>query len=265
MIEINTPLEHHPEFGLWVKREDLCCPGGPNFSKTRGVYAHVASRHEEVIGVLDTAHSQGGWAVAKACHLLNKGCIVFYPVRKREHNQPLKPQQQTAKELGADLIRLKAGRSAVLYHGAKKCLKPTAYMMPNALKLMESVEETALEVVRTRIPSSFQTIVVPASSGTIAAGVVRGAAMVGWQGTIIIHIGYSRPEGALLRYVQRMAGNSMGVTIKVVDENYSYADEARVGETPPWPCNTYYDLKSFRWWLAQGRQRYGQALFWNIG
>ena len=173
MIVINTPLEHHPDWGLWVKREDLSCPGGPNFSKTRGVFAHIKARPESVIGVLDTAHSQGGWAVAKACRLLNKGCILFYPVRKREHNQPLKPQQLAAKELGADLVRMKAGRSAVLYHGAKKCLKPTAYMMPNALKLPESVEETALEFARTKLPPDLQTIVVPASSGTIAAGVLR--------------------------------------------------------------------------------------------
>ena len=63
-----------------------------------------------------------------------------------------------------------------------------------------------------------------------------------------------------------MAGNSRaGVIIKVVDEGYSYADEARAGATPPWPCNSYYDLKSFRWWLAQGRAQYGQALFWNVG
>ena len=84
MCVINTPLNYFPEFGLWVKREDLCCPGGPNFSKTRGVFAHVCKRTETVIGVLDTAHSQGGWAVARDCSLLDKQCLLFYPIRKSE-------------------------------------------------------------------------------------------------------------------------------------------------------------------------------------
>ena len=51
--------------------------------------------------------------------------------------------------------------------------------------------------------------------------------------------------------------------VTLVDEGYSYKDQARPGETPPWPCNSYYDLKAFRWW----RQRSGDplTLFWNIG
>src|SRR5262249_34387357 len=154
---LGTPVEHHPELGLWVKREDLCCPGGPNFSKTRGVYAHVAKRPEGVIGVLDTHHSQGGWAVARACAALNKHCVLFYPVRKADRNllytgmKPtqdpvwgewgdiLRPQQVAAFNLGAGLVPLAAGRSAVLYHRAKSALSEErgSYMMPNALKLPE--------------------------------------------------------------------------------------------------------------------------------
>jgi hypothetical protein len=34
---------------------------------------------------------------------------------------------------------------------------------------------------------------------------------------------------------------------------------------PSWPCHDYYDLKTYRWWLTQGRQRYGRALLWNVG
>ena len=56
MLRQNTPVDdYRDEYGLWVKREDLSClPPGPAFSKTRGVYARVASRKESVIGVLDT-------------------------------------------------------------------------------------------------------------------------------------------------------------------------------------------------------------------
>ena len=38
----NTPIEKH--CGIWVKREDLCCPPpGPPFSKVRGVVEHIAA------------------------------------------------------------------------------------------------------------------------------------------------------------------------------------------------------------------------------
>ena len=264
MIQDNTPLEFYPEFGLWVKREDLCCPGGPNFSKTRGVYAHVASRSESVVAVLDTGHSQGGWAVAKACALLHKGCVVFYPRRKSEKDTPVKPQQLAAQELGADLIPLQAGRSAILYHCAKSRLKSTGYMMPNALKLPESVDETALEFQRTPLPPDVQTIIVSASSGTIAAGLLRGLVHSGRQFTLVVHLGYSRPERAVRRYLSVASGVDSSRVV-VVDEQYAYADEARLGLLPPWPCNSYYDLKAFRWWQQEGRDKHQQAIFWNIG
>jgi hypothetical protein len=81
MLRGRTPVEdHRAAYGLWVKREDLSCPPpGPPFSKARGVYARVASRPEGVIAVLDTRHSQAGWAVARACQVLGKECVNFYP------------------------------------------------------------------------------------------------------------------------------------------------------------------------------------------
>jgi hypothetical protein len=53
--------------------------------------------------------------------------------------------------------------------------------------------------------------------------------------------------------------------IVIVDENYAYKDQARPGETPPWPCNPYYDLKAFRWWLSVQESYDDAVLFWNIG
>lgn len=271
----NTPLEDHTDtLGLWVKREDMCCPGGPNFSKTRGVFAHVRSRNEDVIGVLDTDHSQGGWAVARACQVLGKRCVNFFPLRKADANFTFKqlcmgrPQWAASAELGALMTALTAGRSAILYHQSKKWLggygDGTGYMMPNALKLPESVEETAKEVERSRLPAA-RTVLVSASSGTIAAGVLRGLARVGWDGEFIVHLGYSRSQQEVIRYVYDAAGAKLRSGITVIDEGYSYADPADVGPSPPFPCNRYYDLKAFRWWLTEGRPRYGKALFWLIG
>ena len=51
----NTPVDDYTdEYGLWVKREDLSCrEPGPPFSKTRGVFAHMAKQDAHTIGVLD--------------------------------------------------------------------------------------------------------------------------------------------------------------------------------------------------------------------
>jgi len=260
----NTPITFHEELGLHVKHEELCCPGGPDFSKTRGVFAHIQKRTESVIGVLDTSHSQGGWAVAKACRLLGKQCVLFYPVFKNAQDAPAPYQQAMAQQLGAELIKLPAGRSAILYHRARKMLHD-GYMMPNALKLPESVDETAAEVARTTIPKDINAVLVSVSSGTIAAGVIRGlddAALA-----VIVHLGYSRSEAEVRRYLSKMSESSTaGEGVTIIDEGYAYKDTARGQvDKPPFNCDRYYDLKAYNWWVLQGQKRYGKALLWNIG
>lgn len=262
MIRRNTPIENHIKtYGLYVKREDLSCvPPGPPFSKARGVYAHLLKRPEKLIGVLDTSHSQGGWAVARACQILGKQCEVYYPEFKHApgHKQP----QEEAKKLGATLVGLPAGRSAILYHRMKKTiLSNGGYPVPNALKLEESVSETAKEVSN----DNYDWVIIPSSSATIAAGVIKGFLhnRLVQQPRFIIHLGYSRSAEEVVRYVKEMSGSAT-VPI-IIDEKYAYKDKARAGETPPWPCNQYYDLKAFRWWLNNHKEYSGKVLFWNIG
>lgn len=274
-LQTNTPVEDHLEqFGLLVKREDLSClPPGPPFSKTRGVFSHIQARPERVIGVLDTYHSQAGHAVAEACRLLGKIAVNFWPVRKAELGASIKPQQLAAEDLGAQLVALPAGRSAILYHQAKKRLADwgDSYMMPNALKLPEMITETAAEVRATLRSTPLpprMPVLIAASSGTIAAGVMRGFVDAGQASdrTFIIHQGYDRPAGAILKYIGQMTGFMDQVfPIELVNEGYSYGDVAKSGPEPLWPCNVYYDLKAFRWWMREGRAQYGEALLWNIG
>jgi hypothetical protein len=264
MVVDGTPVEAHPELGLWVKREDLSCPVGPHFSKSRGVFAHVRKRNEEVIGVLDTVHSQGGWAVAQACRQLGKLCRVFYPVRKADPPGLIREPQQRARELGADLVPLQAGMSAVLWYQARRRIEAQGgYMMPNALKLTESVEETAAEVARTDL-HGMTTVLVSASSGTIAAGLQRGLFDRGWNGTMIVHLGYSRPEESVRQYITRMSMLPSG-GMRFVDEGYAYADKARPMGALPFPANDFYDRKAVRWWVMEGRREYREALLWLIG
>ena len=282
MCVSGTPLEHYPELRLWVKREDLCCPPGPHFSKTRGVYAHIAKRPEKLIGCLDTSHSQGGWATAQACRILGKHCAIYYPETKkmRTEGYKLQPQQKIPlDELGAFLKPLQAGRSAVLYHEAKKELAKLdkfggpGYMMPNALKLPEMITETVAEVHRTPLPP-VATVIVSASSGTIAGGVWRGLWEIGFEGTLVVHQGYSRTEDTIRKYMTKMAWGERGpldgdVALEFVDEGYAYGDKSRGNAdmiAPPFPSNVFYDLKAFDWWMDEGRDLHeGEALLWNIG
>lgn len=265
MLREGTPIQdYQTKYGFHVKREDLSCPWpGPPFSKARGVFAHLTKRTtDKVIGVLDTYHSQAGHAVARACSLLGKTCINYYPEYKYEPG-PRKPQIM-AKELGAVLVPLQAGRSAILFHQAKKdCESRQGYMMPNALKLDESVTQTAKEVPQTK----FDLVIIPVSSATIAAGVILGFEQHRNPPRYILHLGYSRSKEQVLRYVESKTGLDASNRIRIVDENYAYRDTAKKGKSPPWSCNPYYDLKAFRWWLRnRGRyKRYKKVLFWNIG
>lgn len=259
MLRANTPIEdYRKEYGLWVKREDLACfPPGPPFSKTRGVYARIASRPETLIGVLDTYHSQAGHAVARACQVLDKRCLNFYPEFKHEPG-PREPQIR-AQKLGAELYGLPAGRSAILFHTARKETEARGgYMMPNALKLGESVAETAKEVPQSQF---FDWVLIPASSGTIAAGVILG---FGTDTRYLVHLGYSRSQEQVRRYLIEQSGLA-DAEIEIIDEGYAYKDVAKDGETPPWPCNVYYDLKAFRWYQSNRKRYAGNILMWNVG
>lgn len=261
MLRQGTPVQDYTrEFGLWVKREDLACPKpGPPFSKTRGVYARVKSREEELIGVLDTSHSQAGHAVARACQILGKRCVNYYPEFK--HTPGPKPPQLEARELGAELHGLPAGRSAILFHQARKlCEAQGGYMMPNALKLSESVTETARETP----DEEYKTVIIPISSGTIAAGVVKGFTEAGYNPNFIIHMGYTRSHEEVERYIRSESGSD-DARLTLVDEKYEYKDTAVDGPDPLWPCNPWYDLKAFRWWMDNRQFYKGPTLFWNIG
>lgn len=269
MLKTNTPVELHN--GILVKREDLCTTHpDPPFSKHRGVMAHLEKRPEKIIGVLDTYHSMAGWSVAAACKELGKQCINFWPHYKDDSENSYRKTQIQSKALGAELISLQASKSAILHIRARKYLREKyghqAYMMPNALKLQESVSQTAAEVCRTRPDSPI--VVISASSGTLAAGVLRG--LVNMKGIglfkksafpeVFVHMGYSRPEQTVRRYLQKLAPGLKQSHVHIVDEGFSYKD--MVEGFVPFPCNPYYDLKAWNWLQ---KQDFKNVLFWNIG
>lgn len=275
----NTPVEPYLIGGreVLVKREDYCCPyPGPSFSKIRGVVAHIRNRPEQTIGVLDTFHSKAGWAVSYVCRALGKQAVNFWPRYKADGETPTpRPQQRESRDLGAYLRELPAGRSAVLYHGARKRLQeefPGAYLMPNALKLPESVTENAAEAERTcrlgAIPSSG-TLILSVSSGTVASGVLLGFERAGFLSRyrVVLHMGYSRSIDTMRAYMEKVSGLSLAdpERFQFVDEGYGYADACR--SVVPFPCNPHYDAKAWDWLARQvlTDRIAGPVVFWNIG
>lgn len=279
MLIDNTPLEYHELNGrqILVKREDLCAPyPGPMFSKMRGVVAHIKARPEMVIGVLDTLHSKAGWCVSYVCQQLGKQCVNYWPRYNADPRDGLPRQQQReAHSLGARMVGIKAGRSAILYHTAKKHLRENygadGYLMPNALKLAESVTENAAETRRTvlmtepEIPDAG-TLVISISSGTVAAGVLQGfddaGLLAGYD--VVLHMGYSRSVDACRLYMEKASGLDLS-RARFVDEGYGYADKTDVAV--PFPCNPHYDAKLWAWLRKPGvlDSMPGPVVMWNIG
>lgn len=258
-----------------VKREDLCCPHpGPSFSKIRGLEAYLSKIPPGTpVGVLDTVHSKAGWGTAYLCKTLDLPCYNFYPVYVKEldadGNHKLRHNQKVAADLGAMMVPLSAGRSFILYHQAKKELGrltgSAGVMLPNALKLDEAVDATAAEVVNYTPDALLDaTWVVSVSSGTIAAGVLKGLHQHQPDADLVLHLGYSRSKDAVKKYVFDRSGVRSDDVV-VVDEGYAYKDKVSSLQIP-FPCNEYYDAKAW-WWLVDygiNELRY-PLVFWNIG
>ena len=269
-IHNNTPIEevHIPGSfrTIHVKREDLCC-GGPAFSKMRGVAAHLSNRPETFIGVLDTFHSKAGWGVSYLLEDMDKKAVVFYPVYKGDKG--LRYPQFQASLCGARIVGIDAGRSCILYHKARKMLaeySPDSYLLPNGLKCPETVAETAREVYA--VPDTFMentTWVISMSSGTVAAGVIRGLIERRANVEIYLHMGYSRSLRGAHLYISEMVGSPLPVSVKFVDEKYEYKQGIKY--ECPFPCNPFYDLKAWRWLMNNHNNinHKNKIMFWNIG
>lgn len=275
LIVNGTPWEDYKLDGVTVhvKREDMACSHpGPNFSKIRGLANWINKLPPGIpVGVLDTFHSHGGWGVSYLCAAVNRPCYVFYPVFVKDKG--LRYQQQMAQGLGSTLIGLPAGRSAILYHTAKRRLAEITdgqgIMVPNALKVKETIEASALELLEyTPLELTYGTWVVSVSSGTICAGVVKGLAQLtgGKDVKVIAHMGYSRSTDAVHHYICKSADEPLWELPKItlLDEHYEYKDKVST-DGIPFPCNQFYDAKTWRWLEKHAAELEQPIILWNIG
>jgi hypothetical protein len=85
----------------------------------------------------------------------------------------------------------------------------------------------------------------------------------GFRGKLVLHLGFSRSEKGLRRYVNSFLFGQPGFVVDVVDEGYAYADA--VVSPVGFPCNAFYDLKAWKWLAENIGTLPGPVLFWNIG
>jgi hypothetical protein len=144
------------------------------------------------------------------------------------------------------------------------------YLMPNALKLPETVTETAVEVITSgnygHLPL-WGSLIISVSSGTIAAGVLKGLAELNSLDDfeVYLHMGYSRSVVALKDYMESCTGFPLGDKVHFIDEGYSYAQPAKLAEPVPFPCNPYYDAKAWKWLQKSIHTLAEPVLFYNVG
>lgn len=270
-----TPWETHELKGVTVhvKREDLCCePPGPPYSKMRGLELFLRKQVPGTpIGVQDAGfHSRSGWGTAFLCSRLKMPCYVVYSVYAHEgtlEDHPLREYQQNAKDLGAHLIPVKAGRATVAYHqGKRKMLELTngkGIMLPAGLKVSESVEGTAQEV-RDHTPDELRrgTWIISISSGTVASGVLAGLRPHQRDIVFICHFGSQKNEARTRAYMVGMIGYQPNALL-YIDEGYGYSDALEID--CPFPASPWYERKAWKWLESHINNLAQPVVFWNIG
>lgn len=271
-----TPWEVYKLKGIpvYVKREDLCCElPGPPYSKMRGLEIFLRKQDRGTpIGVQDAGtHSRSGWGTAYICKALGMECYLVYPVYVREgtlEDHALREYIQNAKDLGANLIPVKAGRATVCYHQGKKIMMERTggkgVMLPPGLRLPESVEGTAMEVYNyTPDELLCGTWIVAISSGTVMAGVLNGLEAAHQDITFIAYMGNSKNWFKTYDYMCDIAGYTPNDLIHV-DEGYAYSD-AEEDWSVPFPASVYYEAKAWKWLAGYIQHLEQPIVFWNIG
>lgn len=266
----HTPVEDHG--GILVKREDLFRPPPyPPLSKLRGVESVVdrliATEGINTFGALDTSVSMSGQGLAAVCR--DRGCkaIVCFPwyVGQTE----LQPQQRICQELGAELVKIKAGRVGVMYSQAKKEVwQRSGVMFPMGMTLAETAQEVRAETSFTLKTHPARSIVVSVGTGTILSGIVLGikdAVEAGSGPFDLWAISCGMHPNRQRRRMQTLGVCPIfpGLHFHHLLDHYSYYDQATVA--CPFNAHPNYDLKAWDW-LQRNKDRLpGPILFWNIG
>ncbi len=268
----NTPIEEYSINGhdLFVKREDLFLasaqPICPALAKLRGARKLLEKWKENgwnKIAVYDTRISKAGQGISYLCKELGLTCAVGFPVLKGQTE--FAPQQKIAKELGATLVAVQAGRTNICYSRFKHEMELRSYRV---LPLGLTCAETVIEVrkVARELLIKFGTVVLSTGTGTIATGVALGIQETNNDCKVIgVSCGMS-PERQWKR-IREMAvavGCSAPSNLTIVPPEYDYYTALDTSKCS-FPTSPYYDMKAYSWLLGNIEKLKEPVCFWNIG
>lgn len=273
----NTPIERYVVNGdkiVFIKREDLCTNYPlPPLEKLRGVRKFLekvkARGATNLIGVFDTRVSKAGWGVSVLCEELGLNCLAAFPVLKNDTERKL--QQVMAESHGAELLPLKAGRTAILYAKTKRLVEErSGLMLPLGLVCGETVEEVAR--VASETPLEFESVVICVGTGTITAGVLAG--LRNRRNVRVFGVSCGMSHSKQLERIQRkLVGYGLSkfearslIKNKLILQQAEFSDyyEPDFFETPV-AMHPYYDSKAWRWLIENYDSLRKPVLFWLIG
>lgn len=270
MILNDTPVEIYGVQGIpvCVKREDLCCPDGPPFSKMRGIYQRLEKLKQqgiETIGYVETSISMAGWGLAWLGDKLGLKVIIYDPQYVTDQSV-LENHRKMWKKYNAEIIPIKAGMACVNYNICKKKLKQDfgndAILLPLGLPFSETVDATAKEFSKHQ---EYKSVVVNVGSGTICSGLVKGCVnksvaiygIMGRTGNV------EKKKSGILKKSDRIGLYFNDLKFNLIDPGYEYT-QAEIFPVP-FPCNPYYDRKAWKWLNDYIDELEQPILFWNIG
>ena len=265
LFRTDTPVEVYHLAGrrIRVKREDLYgCPPAPPLAKLRGLRSLLANAYiggVRVVGCWDTRISMLGLGLAACCREFSGlRCIVSYPMGKGD-NTP--PQALLARELGAKLLPVRAGRINICFAAARRHVqRQGGFMLPFGLECEEAVAAVATEAGRLDVAQYARgTIVVACGSGVTLAGLLRGLTA---RPHCIIGVSSGRSCENILRCVRRHVPNPPDF-LELHAAEIPYRTE--LNYPCPFPSNPYYDLKAWKFLAEHLPEFKDPVLFWNIG
>ncbi len=185
------------------------------------------------------------------------------------------PWEREENEFDAELIPYKAGRSSVMMHSAKKYVSKqfgdAGHLLPLGLHLPESIVDTAEEVQAVDSELLTGTVVVCVGSGTLISGVMLG--LIRRQqcpqvvGVTTHHIDVVRKKKQIHERIEQQGElaslEPVVIDLRLINTECQYSDE--VDMSIPFPCNSQYDAKAWKWLVEHRGELEEPILFWNIG
>jgi hypothetical protein len=225
----------------------------------------------KIVASLNTRISRLGWGVSWLVRDYDMVHYEFYP-QTGDGSAPF--YQRMSRALGGILVPLKGTHQNAFRVMAKRWLSKhgvKAYVLPVGLADPDVVYENSELVMR--LPSDLfeGTVVIPSSSGVIAAGIIYGMARRKSSGKAIAVFSSrftNRREKILLylaeteRKYRKLGGlHSIRFDVVVLDRPYGKRETCYT----PFPCDVYLDRAPWRWLVENAGRLREPITFWNIG